>query len=70
MKKRYLLFSGSRFYPFGGMSDLRGDFSTQEEAHTTLQRDLAGDDPPSWAHIWDSQDDIIFDLFDLVKPKR
>ena len=53
---RYLLFSGDRYYPCGGMNDFVGSYSTTDEA---IQVALEKDD--DWYHIFDSEDHKIFD---------
>ncbi len=34
--KRYLVFTGSKYYPSGGWDDFRGTFDTVEEAQKAL----------------------------------
>ncbi len=52
--KRYLLFSGSNFYPIGGWNDFQTSFDTIEEAekHAVTLREWCQHD---WHHIVDSE---------------
>ena len=47
--KRYLLFTGDKYYPNGGMYDFRHDFDSLEEAKQYWEKTDRGD----WAHIYD-----------------
>jgi len=64
--KRYLVFCGENYYPYGGMEDFIGDYDTIEECQsilksTTIVREILEDDYdygvvnyPEWSQIWDS----------------
>lgn len=52
MIRRYLVFSGHRWYPDGGWSDFRGSFDTVEEAERAVP---TGDSNDGWAHIVDTE---------------
>lgn len=43
--KKYLLFAGNAYYPFGGMWDFCGDFDTVEEAKAVNYVSPVGEDP-------------------------
>jgi len=60
--KRYLAFSGGRYYPEGGMYDFAGDFDSLERAifaMNAVEAVISWKTPSQkwdnrWAHIWDS----------------
>ena len=64
--KRYLVFCGENYYPYGGMEDFIGDYDTIDECQsilhsTTIVREILEDDYddgvvnyPEWSQIWDS----------------
>lgn len=60
MTKRYLLFSGSDYYPEGGTGDFRGSFDTIEEAKACdgswIPTGYSDREWPSWKEIVDSTD--------------
>lgn len=51
--KRYLLFTGIKFYPCGGMCDFAGDYDTKEEAMQVFERE-PGMTGYQWAHVYDT----------------
>ncbi len=58
--KRYLLFDGAIYYPFGGWSDFQGEFDTVDEA---MQHSLP--DEYTWAHVVDTQlKQIVFTRYE------
>lgn len=72
---RYLIFFGSNYYPFGGMSDFLTSADTLEKAKEIADKRLMEDFKPeygdteeehrkyeketSWCHIWDSKDNKV-----------
>lgn len=50
--KRYLLFYGDNYYPFGGWEDFKGSFATPDEAMVGLR---SSGDWSDWYHIVDSE---------------
>lgn len=55
--KRYLLFSGTTYYPCGGWADFQGDFDTIEEAEKAYRLENPEDeDLFTWMHIFDLED--------------
>jgi len=55
--KKFLVFNGDTYYPYGGWDDFRASFDTEREA----TRYLACQSGYDWAHIIDSETgDIIF----------
>lgn len=57
MIKRFVVFMGDNYYPFGGWGDHRGDYDTLEEAKkfAESQRLPQDDRAPfvDWAHVVD-----------------
>lgn len=58
--KRFLLFTGMAFYPSGGWDDFKGDFKSQDEAHTEAMALYEGlpdglDKTYYWAQIVDTK---------------
>ena len=58
--KRFLLFTGMAFYPSGGWDDFKGDFKSQDEAHTEAMARYEGlprglDKTDYWAQIVDTR---------------
>lgn len=55
--KRYLLFCGDKYYPYGGWDDFRGAFDTLEEAREAAvpTRTIYGDPSHDWWHIVDTE---------------
>lgn len=56
--KRYLLFFGGQYYPYGGWDDLRGDFLSLDEARHAAE-ELARQSASTflWAHVIDLEQD-------------
>lgn len=58
--KRYLLFSGSYYYPYGGIRDFKGDFENLQEVQNKVER-LYKEEKHLvrmgyfWTHVYDSQ---------------
>lgn len=53
------------------MEDFRGDFASEEEALADLQKSLKDSyDAPSWAHLWDSQEDVVTNLNDFIRMNQ
>lgn len=52
--KRYILFAGHNYYPYGGMKDEKGNFDYMIEAHSfyKAQKD---DEQWEWAHVLDTE---------------
>lgn len=50
--KRYLVFSGNRYYPDGGWDDFQGSFDTAEEANAVATK-LASEGEYIWSHWLD-----------------
>jgi hypothetical protein len=50
---RYLVFSGSAYYPNGGWEDYDGSFDTVAAAQANVAAAGATGEGPSWAHIVD-----------------
>mgnify|MGYP003660278962 CR=1 FL=1 len=50
--KRFLLFAGEYYYPYGGWYDLKQDFDSLEAAVSRAKIDFGGED--RWWHIVDS----------------
>ena len=55
--KRYMTFSGYRYYPGGGMDDFKGDFDTLDEAITFI-KGLANENCHDWLHVWDTIENV------------
>jgi hypothetical protein len=57
MDKRYYLFSGSEYYPSGGMSDFDISLNSIEEVKTEFEIMKQNDtyDDLNWAHIFDTE---------------
>jgi hypothetical protein len=57
--KRFWLFAGDNFYPYGGMEDFAGDFDTAEAAAAAGAAGLAkrAHEPGSidWFHVLDTE---------------
>jgi len=51
--KRYLLFSGTDYYPSGGWNDFDDSFDSAEAAK--VQLDATTKDNYKWGHVIDSQ---------------
>ena len=52
--ERFLLFRGSRYYPFGGWRDFGGSFSTRELAIEALAAECLQGESYEWAHVIDT----------------
>jgi hypothetical protein len=50
--KRFWLFAGDHYYPFGGMTDFKGHFDTVEQA-------MKGNLRSEWAHVFDCETKLI-----------
>lgn len=59
--KPFWLFSGSVYYPGGGMKDFQGSFDTLEAAKAAFS-DEYGEDAFVWAHVW-HDDAIVIEYF-------
>ena len=62
MKKQFLLFAGSNYYPEGGAYDFKGSFDTVElavKAHDPNEQKLDG----GWANIFDLKEEKIVKQF-------
>lgn len=55
--KRYLVFSGERYYPWGGAHDLYATCNTLEEA-----RKIYNDAIDEWRHVYDCELEQIIDV--------
>jgi hypothetical protein len=49
----YLLFAGDHYYPSGGWSDLKGRFSSKEEALEFYKAGHRYGDDEDYVHYWD-----------------
>jgi hypothetical protein len=65
--KRFLLFAGPEYYPYGGWEDFKGDFALEEEAKLEAQRLCAIEECLYWWHIVDTQNPPRLDSFGLVE---
>jgi hypothetical protein len=57
--KRYLLFIGESYYPWGGMGDFLNDFDTLQqakEAYHDIKLPPHRDTDDIWANIYDTQE--------------
>ena len=52
--KRFLLFAGEDYYPWGGWRDFVGSFDTAEEAMAVINQPVHGE-TVEWGHIVDSE---------------
>ena len=50
--KRFLIFKGSTYYPYGGINDLYLDCDTLEESILKVE---GSDDYDTWIHIFDTE---------------
>lgn len=48
--KRYLLFAGLKYYPYGGWEDYKGEFDSIDEAEKYVQKHF---EDCNWFHIVD-----------------
>jgi hypothetical protein len=49
-EEKWLLFSGSNYYPYGGWEDFQGDFDSREQAKEWLNENFPDADS-DWAHL-------------------
>ncbi len=69
--KRYLVFSGSIYYPAGGMEDFIGDFEREEEAIKATEEQLEKEHRSGvWGHIWDSKTRCIIWSKEYEEPDK
>jgi len=54
--KRFLIFKGNNYYPYGGMNDFYLDCDTLEESILKVDE---SDDYDTWIHIYDTESRII-----------
>lgn len=52
--KRYLVFTGSDYYPRGGMNDFKRDFDELAPAIAFAQGSIAEEADYKWAHVYDT----------------
>ena len=52
----YYLFAGANYYPGGGASDFKGEFSTLEEAKAAARGYMTGQ---NWWHVANKNMEII-----------
>ena len=57
--KKFMVFTGSDYYPSGGMKDFRADFDTLDEALKFLVKDPESRD---WFQIYNTETREIVDL--------
>ena len=56
--KRFLIFSGSTYYPIGGMHDFKGDVSYLSKARALAVKEFEPDNgyvSDGWAHVYDTR---------------
>ena len=56
--KRFLLFSGSNYYPRGGWSDFRGSYDTCEEALAAPRSESV-----DWWQVVDTETEVAIDYW-------
>ena len=52
--KRYLVFIGDVYYPFGGFDDFAGDYDGEAEAIDKAK--TIKDDKYQWSHVYDTKE--------------
>lgn len=66
--KQFWLFTGSNYYPQGGMQDFNSSYNTLEEAIASYKKQKEEKDSYefAWAHVYNSKDNTIdFDTEEL-----
>lgn len=60
MKKRFLLFAGEDYYPFGGGNDFKGSFDSVKEAIEFFDTNKRMAD---WANVFDTEKESVVTHF-------
>ncbi len=66
--KRFILFAGDKYYPLGGMQDMKGSYDSLKEILEALP-DCAPICGYGWAHGWDRENSefVFFATFDPTR---
>lgn len=63
MVKRYLLFSGAAYFPYGGANDYQGSYGTIEECKIAFNELAIESDYKDWFNILDTKTSKIVVIY-------